>query len=57
MHPLSVLFVDEEGTSKRFELSEDAFLRDLARTRGLPVFDATRVGYPERMRRRRPEEA
>lgn len=53
MHPLSVLFVDSEGEAKRFELSEDAFLRELATTRGLPVFDATRVGYPERMRRRR----
>jgi hypothetical protein len=55
MHPLSVLLVDAEGDAKRFELREDALLRELAKTRGLPVFDATRVGYPERMRRRRPE--
>ena len=55
MHPLSVLLVDGEGDAKRFELREDALLRELAKTRGLPVFDATRVGYPERMRRRRPE--
>ena len=55
MHPLSVLLVDGEGEAKRFELREDAVLRELAKTRGLPVFDATRVGYPERMRRRRPE--
>jgi hypothetical protein len=54
MHPLSVVFVDAEGVAKRFELREDAFLRELAKTRGLPVLDATRVGYPERMRRRRP---
>lgn len=53
MHPLSVVFVDADGVAKRFELREDAFLRELAKTRGLPVFDATRVGYPERMRRRR----
>jgi len=55
MHPLSVLLVDGEGDAKRFELRENALLRELAKTRALPVFDATRVGYPERMRRRRPE--
>jgi hypothetical protein len=54
MHPLSVVFVDGEGEAKRFELKEDAFLRELAKERGLRVFDASRVGYPERMRRRRP---
>ena len=53
MHPLSVLLVDAEGEAKRFELREDALLRELAKTRALPVFDATRVGYPERMRRRK----
>jgi hypothetical protein len=56
MHPLSVLLVDGEGVARRFELREDAFLRELARTRGLPVFDATRTGYPERMRRRPTQE-
>jgi len=55
MHPLSVLLVDAEGDAKRFELREDALLRDLAKSRGLVVFDATRVGYPERMRRHRSE--
>jgi hypothetical protein len=53
MHPLSVVFVDGEGEAKRFELKEDAYLRDLAKARGMRVFDASRVGYPERMRRRR----
>jgi hypothetical protein len=56
MHPLSVLLVDGEGVARRFELHEDAILRELARTRGLPVFDATRTGYPERMRRRPTQE-
>lgn len=55
MHPLSVVLVDVEGEAKRFHLEEDALLRELARTHALPVFDATRVGYPERMRRRRSE--
>ncbi|MEO8293769.1 MAG: hypothetical protein ABI635_11615 [Actinomycetota bacterium] len=55
MHPLSVVFVDGHGEAKRFELKEDAYLRELAKERGLRVFDASRVGYPERMRRRRPD--
>jgi hypothetical protein len=55
MHPLSVVLVDAEGRWGRFELKEDVFLRELARERGVPVFDASRVGYPPRMRRRRAE--
>jgi hypothetical protein len=51
MHPLSVVLVDGRGASRRFELREDTYLRELARERGLRVFDAGRVGYPERMRR------
>jgi hypothetical protein len=56
MHPLSVVLVDADGVAKRFQLREDAILRELAKTRRLPVFDATKVGYPERMRRRRSTE-
>jgi hypothetical protein len=56
MHPLSVVLVAEDGEWIRIELREDAFLRELARTRGLVIHDATRVGYPERMRKyRRPD--
>jgi hypothetical protein len=55
MHPLSVVFVDGEGEAKRFELKEDAYLRELAKERGMRVLDASRVGYPERMRRHRPD--
>ena len=55
MHPLSVVLVDGDGAWARFELKEDAYLRELARERGVPVFDASRVGYPPRMRRRRPD--
>jgi hypothetical protein len=55
MHPLSVVFVDGEGEARRFELKEDAYLRELAKERGMRVFDASRLGYPERMRRRRPD--
>lgn len=56
MHPLSVVLVDADGAWARFEMKEDAYLRELARQRGVPVFDASRVGYPPRMRRRRPDE-
>lgn len=56
IHPLSVVLVAGDGEWIRVELRDDAYLRELARTRGLRVADATRVGYPERMRRyRRPE--
>ncbi len=49
------MLVDGDGRLGRFELKEDAFLRELARERGVPVFDAT-LGYPPRMRQRRPED-
>jgi len=50
MHPLSVLLVAGDGESRRFELADDSFVRELARTRSLPVFDAGLTGYPKRMR-------
>ncbi len=52
MHPLSVVFVAGDGEWKRFELADDRFVRELASERRLPVFDASRTGYPDRMRRR-----
>jgi hypothetical protein len=57
MHPLSVVLVAGDGEHRRFELFDDAYIRELTRTRNLRVFDAARVGYPQRMRdylRRRP---
>ena len=53
MSPLSVVLVDGDGDWKRFELTEDRYLRRLAKDRSLPIFDAARTGYPSRMRRRR----
>jgi hypothetical protein len=50
MHPLSVVLVAGDGEHKRFELSDDAYLRELVGTHNLRVFDAARVGYPPRMR-------
>jgi hypothetical protein len=56
MHPLSVVLVAEDGEWVRVALRDDAFLRELSRTRGLAIHDAMRTGYPERMRRyRRPD--
>jgi hypothetical protein len=54
--PLSVVLVARDGEWRRFQLGEDLMLRELAASRGLRVFDASRVGYPERMRRYRPEQ-
>jgi hypothetical protein len=51
MHPLSVVLIDGDGTWRRFELKDDSYLRELARTAHLLVLDAARVGYPERMLR------
>jgi hypothetical protein len=53
MSALSVVLVAGDGEWKRFELADDSFIRDLSRTRGLPVMDAMRTGYPERMRKYR----
>jgi hypothetical protein len=51
MHPLSVVLVAADGEWTRVALADDRFLRELARMRGLKINDASRVGYPERMRR------
>jgi hypothetical protein len=50
MHPLSVVLVAGDGEHRRFELSDDAYVRELAREHELNVLDAGRVGYPQRMR-------
>jgi hypothetical protein len=52
--PMSVVVVDADGEWRRFELAEDRYLRQLASERGLPIFDASRTGYPPRMRKRPP---
>jgi hypothetical protein len=51
--PLSVVLVAGDGESVRFTLKDDLFLREIARARGLRVFDAAKTGYPDRMRRYR----
>ncbi|MFL5738243.1 MAG: hypothetical protein ACJ76P_13040 [Actinomycetota bacterium] len=50
MHPLSQVLVAGDGEHRRFTLSDDAYLRELAREREIPILDAARVGYPQRMR-------
>ena len=49
--PRSVVLVDGAGEWRRFPLREDSALRHVARERGMPIFDASRTGYPSRMRR------
>jgi hypothetical protein len=48
----SVVLIDRAGEWRRFELTEDAYLRRLSAERGLPIFDAALTGYPPRMRQR-----
>jgi hypothetical protein len=48
----SVVLVDGSGEWRRFPLSEDSVLRRMSGERGMPIFDASRTGYPPRMRRR-----
>ena len=50
MHPLSVVLVAGDGEHRRFELADDAYIRQLAATHNLKVLDAARLGYPQRMR-------
>jgi hypothetical protein len=47
----SVVLVDGAGEWRRFPLREDSVLRRVAGDRGMPIFDASRTGYPSRMRR------
>ncbi len=49
--PRSVVLVDGSGEWRRFPLSEDSVLRRMSGERGMPIFDASRTGYPPRMRR------
>jgi hypothetical protein len=49
--PRSVVLVDGAGEWRRFPLSEDSVLRRVARERGMAIFDASKTGYPSRMRR------
>lgn len=49
--PRSVVLVDGAGEWRRFPLSEDSVLRRVGGERGIPIFDASRTGYPSRMRR------
>ncbi|HEX6581922.1 MAG TPA: hypothetical protein VF195_13800 [Actinomycetota bacterium] len=49
--PRSVVLVDGAGEWRRFRPSEDSVLRRVAGERGMLIFDASRTGYPSRMRR------
>jgi hypothetical protein len=49
--PRSVVLVDGAGEWRRFPLSDDSVLRRMSGERGIPIFDASRTGYPPRMRR------
>lgn len=47
--PRSIVLVDGDGEWSRFVLGGDRALRALI-DRGIPIYDATKLGYPKRMR-------
>jgi hypothetical protein len=49
-HPMSVALVASDGEWMRFELPDERYLRKLSQKLRLPVYDASRVGYPKRMK-------
>jgi hypothetical protein len=49
--PRSVVLVDVDGGWRRFPLPDEGPLRRLSAKRGVAIFDASRTGYPPRMRR------
>jgi hypothetical protein len=53
--PLSVVLVAADGEWIRKRIPDASFLQKLSKAGGLPVYDASLVGYPKRMREyRRP---
>jgi hypothetical protein len=47
---VSLLLVAHDGEFTRRVIGTPEAARDFARSRGLPIYDATVVGYPQRMR-------
>jgi hypothetical protein len=51
MDHLSVALVADDGEWRRFELRDDSFLRQVGTELHVPIYDAGRTGYPDRMRK------
>lgn len=49
--PSSVLLVDREGDWARITVFQAQKVEAMCRKRGVPLYDAKVVGYPERMKR------
>ena len=49
-NPLSVVFVANDGESRRFRIPNMRFIEKLSRRQAIPVYDASRTGYPKRMK-------
>jgi hypothetical protein len=49
-HELSVVLVATDGEWLRFHLPDDAWLRNFAHKRGVPMYDVGVLGYPKRMK-------
>jgi len=53
MSSLTVVLIDDDGEWRRFPIDDDRELRRTASSHHVPVYDASVMGYPERMRRRK----
>ncbi len=47
---LTVILVDTRGAFIRRRIPSTAWIKDFGRERAIPVYDATTVGYPARLR-------
>jgi len=54
-HPMTVVLVAHDGEWLRFTIPDERVMRSLQRTKGLPVYEAARTGYPRRMKEYRRE--
>jgi hypothetical protein len=58
-HPMTVVLVAHDGEWLRFTIPDERVVQSLARTHLIPVYEASRTGYPRRMkeyRRDRPQD-
>ncbi|HEX2051606.1 MAG TPA: hypothetical protein VHJ34_13390 [Actinomycetota bacterium] len=49
-HPTSLLLVDRDGDHRRAGVKEPADAVAFCEARGIPVYDASVIGYPRRMK-------
>jgi hypothetical protein len=48
--PMTVVLVAHDGEWLRFTIPDEKVVHALSRAHGVPVYEATRTGYPRRMK-------